>query len=74
MEALPPAISIIIPVLDEGATLGETLAHLPRAPDLEVILVDGGSSDDTLAVAAQFPRINLFAALRGRGCDGPRGR
>jgi len=69
LGALPPATSIIIPVFDEGETLGETLAKLPRAPDLEVVLVDGGSSDDTLAVAARFPWIKLIAAPRGRGCQ-----
>jgi rSAM/selenodomain-associated transferase 2 len=62
-----PTISIIIPVLNEGKTLGETLSGLPRAPDLEVILVDGGSTDDTLGVAARFPFARLLAAPRGRG-------
>ncbi|MFW6113171.1 MAG: TIGR04283 family arsenosugar biosynthesis glycosyltransferase [Thermodesulfobacteriota bacterium] len=64
-----PAISIIVPVLNEGTTLRETLAHLPRAPDLEIILVDGGSTDHTLAVAADFPGIKMCAAPRGRGCQ-----
>lgn len=62
-----PAISLIIPVLNEGSTLRDTLAHLPRAPDLEIVLVDGGSTDDTLAVAADFPEIKILAAPRGRG-------
>jgi len=63
------AISIIIPVLNEGTTLRETLASLPRGPDLEIILVDGGSTDDTLAVAADFPEIKVIAAPHGRGCQ-----
>jgi rSAM/selenodomain-associated transferase 2 len=62
-----PAISIIIPVLNEAQTLGETLAGLPCAPDLEVIVVDGGSADNTLAVAARFPAIKVVTAPRGRG-------
>jgi len=69
LEAPRPAISIIIPVLNEGTTLRETLASLPRASDLESVLVDGGSTDDTLAVAADFPGIKMFAAPRGRGCQ-----
>ena len=62
-----PAISIIIPILNEAETLGETLAGLPRAPDLEVILVDGGSTDNTLRVAADFPHVQVITAARGRG-------
>jgi len=61
------AISIIIPTLNEGWELGETLAGLPSAPDLEVILVDGESSDDTLAVAARFPSVQVLTSPRGRG-------
>ena len=59
------AISIIIPVLNEAETLGDTLAILPR--DLEVILVDGGSTDDTLQVAARFSQVQVLTAPRGRG-------
>ena len=61
------AISIIIPVLNEAETLGDTLAILPRDRDLEVILVDGGSTDDTLQVAARFPQVQVLTAPRGRG-------
>ena len=39
-----PTISIIIPVLNEAPDiLAETLSGLPRASDLEILLVDGGS-------------------------------
>ncbi len=62
-----PAISIIIPALNEAPALGQTLASLPRAPDLEVLLVDGGSTDETLQVAAGFPAAKILRALRGRG-------
>ncbi len=61
------AISIIIPVLNEAETLGDTLATLPRDRDLEVILVDGGSTDHTLQVAARFPQVQVLTAPRGRG-------
>ena len=64
-----PVISIIIPVLNEEKILRETLASLPCDPDLEIIIVDGGSADDTLAVAAGFPLARLLAAPRGRGCQ-----
>jgi rSAM/selenodomain-associated transferase 2 len=61
------SLSIIIPVLNEAQYLGEALACLPGAPDLEVIVVDGGSSDATLAAAAGFPAVKVLSAPRGRG-------
>lgn len=61
------AIAVIIPVLNEAETLGDTLAMLPRDRDLEVILVDGGSTDHTLQVAARFPQVQILTAPRGRG-------
>ena len=61
------SLSIIIPVLNEARTLGETLSCLPGDPDLEVIVVDGGSTDATLAAAARFPAVKILRASRGRG-------
>jgi rSAM/selenodomain-associated transferase 2 len=37
-----------------------------RFPAAEVVLVDGGSRDATMAVAARFPRVRLLASPRGR--------
>lgn len=46
-------LSIIIPVLDEAVAIGPCLERLQpyRAQGVEVIVVDGGSVDDTLALA-----------------------
>jgi rSAM/selenodomain-associated transferase 2 len=67
----PPktAISLILPVLNEAPILAEALACLPRTPDLEIILVDGGSTDATREVAACFPDVLLLTAPRGRGAQ-----
>ncbi len=47
-----PLLSIVIPVLNEAARLGQFLANLQRAfPDAEHLIVDGGSQDETLAIA-----------------------
>jgi rSAM/selenodomain-associated transferase 2 len=41
-------LSVIIPVLNEAAIIGEFVRHLrTRLPDAELIIVDGGSTDDT---------------------------
>jgi rSAM/selenodomain-associated transferase 2/rSAM/selenodomain-associated transferase 1 len=44
-------ISIIIPALNEAATIDRTLSHIERVENLEVIVVDGGSIDETVALA-----------------------
>lgn len=62
-----PCISIIIPTLNERGNIGELLAGLPTGPDLEIILVDGGSDDDTLAIAGRFPHVKTLAGAPGRG-------
>ncbi len=48
-----PKISIIIPVLNEAATIEATLTRLQDIPDVEVIVVDGGSRDETVALATR---------------------
>jgi len=49
-------ISIIIPVLDEAKALAQHLPALQQwqSEGHEVIVVDGGSQDDSVAVAAEF--------------------
>ncbi len=56
-----------MPVLDEAAAIGATLAALAplRARGTELIVVDGGSSDATCALAAPLADA-LLAAPRGR--------
>jgi len=64
---LKPVISLILPVLNEAPILAEALSGLPRAPDLEILLVDGGSTDATREVAGRFPHVRWVSAPRGRG-------
>jgi rSAM/selenodomain-associated transferase 2 len=64
-----PAISIILPVLNEARILAKTLAALPAADDVEIILVDGGSRDGAWELAARHPRVQRLQAPRGRGCQ-----
>jgi rSAM/selenodomain-associated transferase 2 len=59
--------SIIMPVLNEAATLESHLAHIIRQCthlDYELLIVDGGSSDDTVAIAERYGRV--ICSPRGR--------
>ena len=57
-------VSVVIPTLDAGASLGECLQCLGE--DVEIVIVDGGSRDDTIAIA-EAAGARLVAAPRGRG-------
>ncbi len=64
-----PVLSIVIPALNAAAALPETLRAL-AAPEpersFEVVAVDGGSSDDTPAVAERLG-ARVVASPPGRG-------
>ena len=65
-EASPqPAISIVIPTLNEAENLAATLASTESSVDLEIIVVDGGSSDETLELAKSFG-VRLLTTAAGR--------
>ncbi|MGI9290459.1 MAG: TIGR04283 family arsenosugar biosynthesis glycosyltransferase [Gammaproteobacteria bacterium] len=61
-------ISVIIPALNEEQALPATLEQLFRLKGhCEVILVDGGSTDQTRQVAAQWPQVRILQSAAGRG-------
>ncbi|MBI3676994.1 MAG: TIGR04283 family arsenosugar biosynthesis glycosyltransferase [Proteobacteria bacterium] len=74
------SLSLVIPVLNEEATLSSCLHRLTdaRAASAEVIVVDGGSIDNTVALAISLAD-RVLAAPRGRasqmnaGARGARG-
>lgn len=47
-------ISIIIPVFNEATNISLVLASLRDAANVEVIVVDGGSQDETVAIATSL--------------------
>jgi glycosyltransferase involved in cell wall biosynthesis len=65
-----PDVSVIIPARDVAATLPSTLDGLARqrfAGELEVILVDDGSTDDTAAIARTAHTVTAVIAGAGAG-------
>lgn len=84
-----PAVTVVLPVRNEGeaieAVLGDVLAQETRGAAIEVLVVDGRSTDATRArveaVAARDPRVRLLdnprrlsSAARALGAAAARGR
>jgi glycosyltransferase involved in cell wall biosynthesis len=67
-DANRPRVSVVIPAMNEAKNLPHVLGHMPKDID-EIILVDGNSVDDTIAVAeANWPGIKIVKqARRGKG-------
>ncbi len=55
-------ISIIIPVLNEAKNIKQVLSNLPNSSNLEVIVVDGGSQDETVAIVRSLGIKILFSS------------
>src|SRR5260221_6881395 len=64
-----PTVSVIIPTLNEAKNLPLVFPYLPYELIDEVILVDGRSTDDTVAIAQRLlPDIKIVAEPRhGKG-------
>ncbi len=59
-------VSIIIPTLNEKINLEKTLPHLEKMEDKEIIIVDGGSTDNTASVAKRYAD-KLLLSCQDRG-------
>ena len=73
-----PEVSVVIPTRDRAALLQRTLAGAlgQRGIELEVIVVDDGSSDDTPATVERLadPRLRLVRNETARGVASARNR
>ena len=77
-----PSISVVVCAYQAEATLDECLAHTCALtyPDLEVVVVDDGSTDATAAIAERYPDVRLvridhagLAFARNAGLDSATG-
>jgi glycosyltransferase involved in cell wall biosynthesis len=70
MNTYLPKVSIITPSYNQGAFIGATIESVlaQTYPNIEYILIDGGSTDETMAVVEQYRhRIDIVVHERDRG-------
>ncbi len=69
-QAPLPTISVVVPNYNNGSTLGRALQSLvdQNYPGLEVMVVDGGSTDNSLEVIKQFePHLTWWVSEQDSG-------
>ncbi|MDP9865853.1 MULTISPECIES: glycosyltransferase family 2 protein [Streptosporangium] len=66
--AISPTVSVVVPAMNEAENLPHVFATLPQWID-EIILVDGNSVDDTVAVARRLrPNVRIVTQTgKGKG-------
>jgi rSAM/selenodomain-associated transferase 2 len=70
-----PRVSIVIPTLNEAASLGRTLRCLGflNPPAWEVLIIDGGSQDETVEIAQTAGAEVIISEQAGRSVQMNRG-
>ncbi|MET9069465.1 glycosyltransferase family 2 protein [Streptosporangium sandarakinum] len=64
--AVSPTVSVVVPAMNEAENLPHVFATLPQWID-EIVLVDGNSVDDTVAVARRLRPNVKVVTQRGKG-------
>lgn len=65
-----PSILIVIPVWNDAPALRKTLDHLLRFWDpADIVVVDGGSEDDSVQLAHEWGIRAVVCSERGRACQ-----
>ncbi|MCC7430669.1 TIGR04283 family arsenosugar biosynthesis glycosyltransferase [bacterium] len=61
-----PTLSIIVPIFNEEKILAEFLEQFANFENIEILLVDGKSTDKTQKIAKNFPVKFFVCSQRGR--------
>ncbi|MGD0635440.1 MAG: glycosyltransferase family 2 protein [Beijerinckiaceae bacterium] len=65
-----PKMTVVIPTYQQGHFIGRTIESIvsQNYPDLELILMDGGSSDDTMAIVERYrPHFSKIISQKDDG-------
>jgi len=75
-DAPAPAVTVVIPAYNRAASIRAAIESVLRQTwtDFELLVVDDGSTDGTLAAAAEVedPRLRLIESPRNQGAAGAR--
>jgi len=63
-----PALSVVIPTLNEASRIEEAIRSIGAGSDVEIIVADGGSEDATMEIAGGFG-ARVVTAPRGRAAQ-----
>ena len=63
----PAEISVVIPAINEESSIAVAVQSAVRAGAGEIIVVDGGSQDDTIGAARRAGATKIVRSLPGRG-------
>lgn len=70
-DSLSPRVSVVIPAYNRAHFIGDAVASIlnQTLQDLELLVVDDGSTDDTVVVASSFadPRLRVISHERNLG-------
>lgn len=67
-----PRLTLVIPVFNEAAIARDYLSQLSHLSDqetIEILVVDGGSRDNTVEICHQFPVKVLVSPIAGRAAQ-----
>ncbi len=63
----PPLVSVIIPTFNRAYCLAESIHSVLAQSGFELIVVNDGSTDDTMKVLANFPSVKVIHLDENRG-------
>lgn len=69
VQRLTMRVSVVTVCFNASETIEDTLASVAAQthPDVEHIIIDGGSTDDTLAIVARFPHVERVVSEPDKG-------
>jgi rSAM/selenodomain-associated transferase 2 len=61
-------ISVVVPTLNEAENITKCIESIRlESHDIEIIIADGSSSDNTREIASEYPGVAVVESKRGRG-------